>query len=117
MPSCFTDVFTIETWEQAKSRGWKVTGFPPPTPTKGGYFETTFEIVKEGDIPCFYVKAPAKRWVGKTFARHMQARGSSHAASVLGCDLSREALECLRLDVPFQWLDRRKRKRRAALPR
>lgn len=64
MPSYFTDVFTDETWEQAKARSWKISGFPPPTPTKGGYFESTFANVRPGDILCCYVKAPAKRWVG-----------------------------------------------------
>lgn len=60
----FTDVFTIETSEQAKARGFTVSGFPPPTRTKGGYFESTFQRVKTGDVLLCYVKAPAKRWVG-----------------------------------------------------
>ena len=60
----FTDVFTIETWEQARARGFTVSGFPPPTATKGGYFESTFQRVKAGDVLLCYVKAPAKRWVG-----------------------------------------------------
>jgi hypothetical protein len=60
----FTDVFTIETWEQAKARGFEVSGFPPPTPARGGYFKSTFERVKIGDVLLCYVKAPAKRWVG-----------------------------------------------------
>jgi hypothetical protein len=60
----FTNIFTIETWEQAKGRGFTVTGFPPPTPTKGGYFESTFQRVSVGDMLLCYVKAPAKRWVG-----------------------------------------------------
>ncbi len=64
MASFFTDVFTVETWQQAKTRDWKLSGFPPPTPTKGGYFDSTFERVQPGDILCCYVKAPAKRWVG-----------------------------------------------------
>lgn len=60
----FTDVFTVETWEQAKARDFTVSGFPPPTPTKGGYFDSTFRRVKAGDTLLCYVKAPAKRWVG-----------------------------------------------------
>lgn len=64
MASYFTDVFTVETWERAKSRGWRLSGFPPPTPTKGGYFQSTFDRVQSGDVLCCYVKAPAKRWVG-----------------------------------------------------
>ena len=64
MTSFFTDVFTVETWEQAKSREWRITGFPPPTPTKGGYFDSTFARVVPGDVLCCYVKAPVKRWVG-----------------------------------------------------
>ncbi len=64
VPSFFVDVFTIETWEEARTRGWHVSGFPPPTPTKGGYFQSTFDKVKPGDVFCCYVKAPAKRWVG-----------------------------------------------------
>lgn len=62
--SFFTDVFTVETWEQAKTRGFKVTGFPPPTVTRGGYFQSTFDNVKPGDMLVCYVKVPAKRWVG-----------------------------------------------------
>lgn len=60
----FTDVFTIDTWEQAKARAFTVSGFPPPTVTRGGYFQTTFDRVKVGDVFLCYVKAPAKRWVG-----------------------------------------------------
>lgn len=62
--SFFTDVFTVETWEQAKARGFTVSGFPPPTVTRGGYFQSTFDRVKVGDVLLCYVKAPAKRWVG-----------------------------------------------------
>jgi hypothetical protein len=62
--SFFTDVFTIETWEQAKASGFTVSGFPPPTVTRGGYFQSTFDRVKVGDVLLCYVKAPAKRWVG-----------------------------------------------------
>jgi hypothetical protein len=62
--SFFTDVFTVDTWEQAKARGFTVSGFPPPTLTRGGYFQSTFDRVKIGDLLICYVKAPAKRWVG-----------------------------------------------------
>jgi len=62
--SFFTDVFTIETWEQAKARGFAVSGFPSPTVTRGGYFQSTFDRVEVGDVLLCYVKAPAKRWVG-----------------------------------------------------
>ena len=60
----FTDVFTIETWEQAQERRFTVSGFPVPTVTRGGYFQSTFDRVKVGDTLLCYVKAPAKRWVG-----------------------------------------------------
>jgi hypothetical protein len=60
----FIDVFSIDTWEQAKGRGWTLSGYPPPTHTKGGYFQSTFDKVKPGDVLCCYVRAPAKRWVG-----------------------------------------------------
>jgi hypothetical protein len=64
MPSYFADVFTVETWQQAQKRGATLTGFPPPTETRGGYFQSTFDRVKVGDLLCCYVTAPAKRWVG-----------------------------------------------------
>ncbi|HLG08505.1 MAG TPA: hypothetical protein VI409_07540, partial [Gaiellaceae bacterium] len=64
MPSFFTDIFTIETWEQARARDWTVSGFPAPTKTRGGYFQSTFDKVKPSDVLLCYVKAPAKRWVG-----------------------------------------------------
>jgi hypothetical protein len=64
VPRFFTDIFTVETWEQAKARDWKVSGFPAPTTTRGGYFQSTFDRVKPGDVLLCYVKAPAKRWVG-----------------------------------------------------
>jgi hypothetical protein len=60
----FADVFTLETWEQAEKRGFAVSGFPPPTSSRGGYFQSTFNNVQVGDILCCYIKAPAKRWVG-----------------------------------------------------
>lgn len=60
----FADVFTPETWKQAEARGYTVSGFPPPTSTRGGYFMSTFDRVQVGDILLCYVKAPAKRWVG-----------------------------------------------------
>lgn len=62
--SFFTDVFTIETWQQARARSFTVSGFPPPTVTRGGYFQSTFDRVNVGDVLLCYVKAPAKRWVG-----------------------------------------------------
>jgi len=31
----FMDVFTIDTWEQAKACAFTVSGFPPPTVTPG----------------------------------------------------------------------------------
>jgi hypothetical protein len=60
----FTDVFTVETWTRAQERRWTVSGFPPPTTTRGGYFQSTFDAVKVGDLLVCYVKAPAQRWVG-----------------------------------------------------
>lgn len=60
----FTNVFTVDTWIEAKARDFTVTGFPRPTVTRGGYFASTFERVKVGDLLVCYVKAPAMRWVG-----------------------------------------------------
>ncbi len=60
----FTNVFTLETWEQAKARDYRVTGFPPPTTTRGGYFQSNFDAVSPGDTLCCYIVSPAKRWVG-----------------------------------------------------
>ncbi|MGH3022317.1 MAG: hypothetical protein ACRDNI_01555 [Gaiellaceae bacterium] len=60
----FTNVYTVETWAAAGERDHVISGYPPPTPTKGGYFESTFEAVKSGDVLLCYVVAPAKRWVG-----------------------------------------------------
>jgi hypothetical protein len=60
----WTDVFTLETWAQAKLRGYRVTGFPPPTPGPGGYSDKGFAKVSPGDILLCYCKKPAARWVG-----------------------------------------------------
>lgn len=60
----WTDIFTLETWAQAEARGFKVTGFPPPTPGKGGYSKAVFERVRPGDVLLCYCKRPASRWVG-----------------------------------------------------
>jgi hypothetical protein len=60
----FTDIFTTETWAAAGERDYAVSGFPAPTATRGGYFQSTFDAVKVGDLLACYVKAPAKRWVG-----------------------------------------------------
>lgn len=60
----FTDIFTVETWTAAGERDYGVSGFSPPTPSRGGYFQSTFDAVKIGDVLACYVKAPAKRWVG-----------------------------------------------------
>jgi hypothetical protein len=60
----WTDIFTLETWAQAKLRGFKVTGFPPPTPGPGGYSVGMFERVKIGDVFLCYCKSPASRWIG-----------------------------------------------------
>lgn len=60
----FTDIFTIETWAAASERDYRVSGFPAPTATRGGYFQSTFDAVTIGDVLACYVKAPAKRWVG-----------------------------------------------------
>jgi hypothetical protein len=60
----WTDIFTLETWAQAEAHGFAVTGFPPPTPGKGGYSIGMFERVKPGDVFLCYCKRPASRWVG-----------------------------------------------------
>jgi hypothetical protein len=60
----YTNVYTLETWERATQRGFTVTGFPPPTTTRGGYFQSTFDAVAVGDTLCCYIRSPAKRWVG-----------------------------------------------------
>ena len=60
----WTDIFTLETWAQAEKHGWKVTGFPAPTKTKGGYSVRMFERVEPGDVLLCYCKGPASRWVG-----------------------------------------------------
>jgi hypothetical protein len=60
----WTDIFTLETWAQAEKQGWKVTGFPAPTKTKGGYSERMFARVNPADVLICYCKAPAARWVG-----------------------------------------------------
>jgi hypothetical protein len=62
--SYWTDIFTLETWAQAEARGFRVSGFPPPTPGKGGYSIGMFERVRSGDIFLCYCKTPARRWVG-----------------------------------------------------
>jgi hypothetical protein len=62
--SYWTDIFTLETWAQAEARSFSVTGFPPPTPGKGGYSVGMFERVEPGDILLCYCKGPASRWVG-----------------------------------------------------
>jgi hypothetical protein len=60
----WTDIFTLETWAQAEARNFRVTGFPAPTPGKGGYSVGMFERVKRGDVLLCYCKGPASRWVG-----------------------------------------------------
>jgi hypothetical protein len=62
--SYWTDIFTLETWAQAAARDFSVSGFPPPTPGKGGYSIGMFERVRPGDIFLCYCKGPASRWVG-----------------------------------------------------
>jgi hypothetical protein len=62
--SFWTDIFTLETWAQAKSNAFAVSGFPAPTKTKGGYSARMFERVEPGDILLCYCKGPAVRWVG-----------------------------------------------------
>jgi hypothetical protein len=60
----WTDVFTLETWAQARARAYRVSGFPAPTPGAGGYSPGTFSKVHEGDVFLCYCKKPAARWVG-----------------------------------------------------
>jgi hypothetical protein len=60
----WTDIFTLETWAQADRTQFSVSGFPPPTPTKGGYSIKLFERISKGDVLLCYCKTPAKRWVG-----------------------------------------------------
>ncbi len=60
----WTDIFTLETWAQAKAQDFRVTGFPAPTAGKGGYSTRMFERVTPGDILLCYCKGPASRWVG-----------------------------------------------------
>jgi hypothetical protein len=62
--SYWTDIFTLETWAQAEARRFRVSGFPPPTPGRGGYSVGMFERVRPGDILLCYCKGPASRWVG-----------------------------------------------------
>src|SRR5262245_20402905 len=62
--SYWTDIFTLETWAQAETRGFRVTGFPPPTPGKGGYSVGMFERVESDDVLLCYCKSPASRWIG-----------------------------------------------------
>jgi len=62
--SYWTDIFTLETWAQAKQHGWKVSGFPPPTKGRGGYSDRMFGRVRVGDVLLCYCKSPAARWVG-----------------------------------------------------
>jgi len=60
----WSDIFTLETWAQARAKDFSVSGFPPPTTGKGGYSIGMFERVKPGDVLLCYCKAPASRWVG-----------------------------------------------------
>jgi hypothetical protein len=60
----WTDIFTLETWAQARARNFTVTGFPAPTAGRGGYSVSMFERVTLGDIFLCYCKSPAARWVG-----------------------------------------------------
>ena len=60
----WTDIFTLETWAQAAARDYRVTGFPAPTQTKGGYSARMFERVEPDDVLLCYCKGPAVRWVG-----------------------------------------------------
>jgi hypothetical protein len=62
--SYWVTIFTDETWARTADRGFRVVGFPPPTPGRGGYAESTFRKVHAQDILVCYVKAPARRWVG-----------------------------------------------------
>jgi len=60
----WTDIFTLETWAQAEAKGFRVSGFPSPTTTKGGYSRGMFERVEPDDVLLCYCKGPAVRWVG-----------------------------------------------------
>src|SRR4051812_49281532 len=60
----WTDIFTLETWAQAKAQQFRVTGFPAPTKTKGGYSTRMFVRVEPGDVLLCYCKGRASRWVG-----------------------------------------------------
>ena len=60
----WTDIFTLETWAQARARDFRVTGFPPPTPGAGGYSVAMFDRVQVGHVLLCYCKRPAMRWVG-----------------------------------------------------
>lgn len=60
----WTDIFTLETWAQARARGFRITGFPPPTPGSGGYSPSMFARIRPGDVFLCYCKRPAGRWVG-----------------------------------------------------
>ena len=60
----WTDIFTLETWAQARNQSFTVTGFPPPTLGKGGYSVGMFERVQPGDVLLCYCKLPASRWIG-----------------------------------------------------
>jgi hypothetical protein len=62
--SYWTDIFTLETWAQAEQHGWNLSGFPPPTKTRGGYSDRMFGRVRVGDVFLCYCKSPAARWVG-----------------------------------------------------
>jgi hypothetical protein len=60
----WTNVYTVETWEIAATRGYAFAGFPQPTAGRGGYFHSTFENVAIGDTLLCYVVSPAQRWTG-----------------------------------------------------
>lgn len=60
----WTDIFTLETWAQAQQHAYRVTGFPAPTPGRGGYGVRMFERVQPGDTLLCYCKRPASRWIG-----------------------------------------------------
>jgi hypothetical protein len=59
----WSNIFTLETWAQARDRAFTV-GFRHPHPEKGGYSVGMFERVVERDILLCYCKSPAARWVG-----------------------------------------------------
>ena len=60
----WTDIFTETTWRQAAAAGFRVTGFPRPTPGWGGYTNYLLEKVSKDDILLCYCKSPAMAWVG-----------------------------------------------------